>query len=312
VDDILYLAIPLFLALLGLEQALLYRAQRAGRDVRGARREDTLASLAMGVGNVLISGSVKVFLLAAYLWLYEHRLFELGAGPAVWVLLFFAEDFTYYWWHRASHEVRFLWAAHVNHHSSEYYNYSTALRQSYTTPFTVPLFYWWLPLAGFHPLMIFTQVAISLLYQFWIHTETIDRLPRWFEAVFNTPSHHRVHHGANVEYLDRNHGGILILWDRLFGSFEPERARVRYGLTRNLRTYNPLRIAFHEWAALGRDFARAATWRARLGAIFAAPGWSPDGTTKTSRQLRAARDSERCRVAGVPDALAPDAPGLAS
>ncbi len=311
-DDLLYLAIPLFLALLGLEQALLYRAQRAGRDVRGARREDTLASLAMGVGNVLISGSVKVFLLAAYLWLYEHRLFDLGTGPAVWVLLFFAEDCTYYWWHRASHEVRFLWAAHVNHHSSEYYNYSTALRQSYTTPFTVPWFYWWLPLAGFHPLMIFTQVAISLLYQFWIHTETIDRLPRWFEAIFNTPSHHRVHHGANVEYLDRNHGGILILWDRLFGSFEPERARVRYGLTRNLRTYNPLRIAFHEWAALGRDLARASTWRARLGALFAAPGWSPDGTTKTSRQLRAEQDAERCRLAGVPDALAPNAPGLAS
>lgn len=311
-DDLLYLAIPLFLALLGLEQALLYRAQRAGRDVRGARREDTLASLAMGVGNVLISGSVKVFLLAAYLWLYEHRLFDLGAGPAVWVLLFFVEDCTYYWWHRASHEVRFLWAAHVNHHSSEYYNYSTALRQSYTTPFTVPLFYWWLPLVGFHPLMIFTQVAISLLYQFWIHTETIDRLPRWFEAIFNTPSHHRVHHGANVEYLDRNHGGILILWDRLFGSFEPERARVRYGLTRNVRTYNPLRIAFHEWAALGRDLARASTWHARLGALFAAPGWSPDGTTKTSRQLRAEQDAERRRLAGVPDALAPNAPGLAS
>ncbi|MCL4686916.1 sterol desaturase family protein [Myxococcota bacterium] len=311
-DDLLYLAIPLFLALLGLEQALLYRAQRAGRDVRGARREDTLASLAMGVGNVLISASVKVFLLAAYLWLYEHRLFDLGAGPAVWVLLFFVEDCTYYWWHRASHEVRFLWAAHVNHHSSEYYNYSTALRQSYTTPFTVPLFYWWLPLVGFHPLMIFTQVAISLLYQFWIHTETIDRLPRWFEAIFNTPSHHRVHHGANVEYLDRNHGGILILWDRLFGSFEPERARVRYGLTRNVRTYNPLRIAFHEWAALGRDLARASTWHARLGALFAAPGWSPDGTTKTSRQLRAEQDAERRRLAGVPDALAPNAPGLAS
>lgn len=311
-DIVLYLAMPLFLVLLALEYTLLRRAQRAGRDVRGARREDTAASLAMGVGNVIVSGGFKVVLLGAYLWLYEHRIFDLGTGPAVWVLLFFVEDLTYYWWHRASHEVRFLWAAHVNHHSSEYYNYSTALRQSYTTPFTVPLFYWWLPLVGFHPLMIFTQIAISLLYQFWIHTETIGRMPRWFEAVFNTPSHHRVHHGANVEYLDRNHGGILIIWDRLFGSFEPERARVRYGLTSNLHTYNPLRIAFHEWAALGRDLARAPTWRARLGAVFAAPGWSPDGTTKTARQLRAARDAERRRLAGAADGLAPAAPGLPS
>ena len=311
-DIVLYLAMPLFLVLLALEFALLRRAQRAGRDVRGARREDTAASLAMGVGNVIVSGSFKVVLLGAYLWLYEHRIFDLGTGPAVWVLLFFAEDFTYYWWHRASHEVRFLWAAHVNHHSSEYYNYSTALRQSYTTPFTVPLFYWWLPLVGFHPLMIFTQIAISLLYQFWIHTETVGRMPRWFEAVFNTPSHHRVHHGANVEYLDRNHGGILILWDRLFGSFEPERARVRYGLTSNLHTYNPLRIAFHEWAALGRDLARAPDGRARLGVLFAAPGWSWDGSTKTARQLRAARDAEMRRMAGEPGALAADAPGLAS
>jgi hypothetical protein len=147
------------------------------------------------------------------------------AGQA-FLLLFFVEDLTYYLWHRASHEVRFLWAAHENHHSSQYFNLSTALRQSWTTPFTVPLFYWWLPLAGFHPAMIATQISISLIYQFWIHTELIDRMPRWFEAVFNTPSHHRVHHGANVEYLDRNHAGILIVWDRLFGTFEPERERV--------------------------------------------------------------------------------------
>jgi sterol desaturase/sphingolipid hydroxylase (fatty acid hydroxylase superfamily) len=202
------------------------------------------------------------------------------------VLLFFAEDFTYYWWHRASHEVRLLWAAHENHHSSEYFNYSTALRQSYTTPFTVPLFYWWLPLAGFHPLMIFTQISLSLVYQFWIHTELIGRMPRAFEAVFNTPSHHRVHHGANLEYLDRNHAGILIVWDRLFGSFEPERARVRYGLTKNIRSWNPLRIAFHEWAAMLRDAALARGWRARIGFLLEAPGWSPDGSTLTAKQLR--------------------------
>jgi len=291
VAELVYYAFPLFIVLLVLEYAFLRRARHEGRDVRGARSADTWASLAMGGGNVVISAAVHGALLVGYFWLYERRLFEVGTGPAAWALLFFAEDFTYYWWHRASHEVRFLWAAHENHHSSEYFNYSTALRQSYTTPFTVPLFYWWLPLVGFHPLMVFTQISGSLIYQFWIHTELVGRLPRWFEAVFNTPSHHRVHHGANVEYLDRNHGGILIVWDRLFGTFEPERARVRYGLTKNIHTWNPLRIAFHEWAAMLRDARHAAGWRARFGYLLAPPGWSADGTSLTAHQLRAQREA---------------------
>ena len=287
-DEILYYAFPLFIALLYVERAAARRARREGpTDLRGYYGPDTRASLAMGVGNVLVALAARGATVALYFWLYAHRLFEIGTGPAAWVALFFAEDFTYYWWHRSSHEVRFLWAAHENHHSSEYFNYSTALRQSYTTPFTVPLFYWWLPLVGFHPLMVFTQIAISLIYQFWVHTELVDRLPTWFEAVFNTPSHHRVHHGSNVEYLDRNHAGILIVWDRLFGTFEPERARVRYGLTKNIHTWNPLRIAFHEWVAVGRDALRPASWRTRLGYVFAPPGWSPDGSSLTAPQLRA-------------------------
>jgi sterol desaturase/sphingolipid hydroxylase (fatty acid hydroxylase superfamily) len=174
----------------------------------------------------------------------------------------------------------------VNHHSSERYNLSTALRQSWTTPFTTLLFYWWLPLAGFHPVMIATMTSISLLYQFWIHTETIDRLGA-FEQAFNTPSHHRVHHGSNVEYLDRNHGGILIVWDRLFGTFEPERAPVVYGLTRNITTYSPPRIAFHEWTAMIAAALRPAPLATRLAYVFAPPGWSADGSTLTASQLRA-------------------------
>lgn len=285
---ILYYAFPLFLGLLYFERDRVRRARAAGRDVRGYFGPDTRASLLMGVGNVLIGAALGGTVFGAYWWLYQHRLFEIGTGAAAWALLFFAEDFTYYWWHRASHEVRFLWAAHENHHSSEYFNYSTALRQSYTTPFTVPLFYWWLPLVGFHPAMVATQIAISLIYQFWIHTELVDRMPRWFELVFNTPSHHRVHHGANVEYLDRNHGGILIIWDRLFGTFEPERARVVYGLTKNIGTFSIPVIAFHEWAAMLRDALRPASLRTRLGYLLRPPGWSPDGSTLTASQLRAA------------------------
>ncbi|MCU0670674.1 MAG: sterol desaturase family protein [Myxococcota bacterium] len=286
---LVYFAFPIFLLLLYMERAR-FRALSSAAGVgsmRGYFGPDTRASLMMGVGNVLIGLAIGGAVGAGYFWLYEHRLFEIGTGLWAWVLLFFTEDCLYYWWHRASHEVRFLWAAHENHHSSQYFNYSTALRQSYTTPFTVPLFYWVLPLLGFHPLMVLTQISISLIYQFWIHTELVGKLPRWFEFVFNTPSHHRVHHGANVEYLDRNHAGILILWDRLFGTFEPERAPVVYGLTKNIETFNPLRIAFHEWAAMFRAMAQADSWRARLGYCFEPPGWSPDGSTLTADQLRA-------------------------
>lgn len=294
---IVYYAIPAFLALLLLERAVLARVARrpgapgpdgAKAAPRGYFGPDTRASLWMGLANALISVVVGVGTLALYFRLYEHRLFDPGTGWAAFGLLFFAEDLTYYVWHRASHEIRFLWAAHENHHSSEYFNLSTALRQSWTTPLTVPLAYWWLPLAGFHPAMIATQISLSLIYQFWIHTELIDRLPRWFEAVFNTPSHHRVHHGANVAYLDRNHAGILIVWDRLFGTFEPERERPIYGLTKNVGTFSPVRLAFHEWIAMFRAALRPAPLTTRLAYLFAPPGWSPDGSTKTARQLRAA------------------------
>lgn len=285
---LVYVAVPFFIALLLLEMRR-HRALRAAGDRRwiGYERRDTAASLEMGVGNVLIAAALHGLTGAVFVFAWEHRIFELGTGPWAWAALFVADDFVYYWFHRLSHEVRFLWAAHENHHSSRHYNLSTALRQSWTTPLTTLPFYVWLPLLGFHPAMVATQVAVSLIYQFWIHTELIDRLGP-FEWIFNTPSHHRVHHGANVEYLDRNHGGILIVWDRLFGTFEPERAPVRYGLTKNIETFSPWRIAFHEWAAMFRQVSEARSLREALGRIFAPPGWSPDGSTLTSSQLRAA------------------------
>ncbi len=280
---VLYLTIPVFFVLLGAE---LLASRRRGEEIRGYEARDTVASLSMGLGNVVISLFTKVGVLAVYTWLHQFRLFDIGWVWWAWPLVILGDDFAYYWFHRASHEVRFLWAAHENHHSSTHYNLSTALRQSWTTPFTAPLF--WAPLAllGLEPGMIFIAQSISLIYQFWIHTELIDRLGP-FEWVFNTPSHHRVHHGRNVAYLDRNHGGILIVWDRLFGSFEPERERVDYGLTKNIQTFNPLRIAFHEWRAMLRDAARARSWREALAYCVMPPGWSPDGRTRTARQLQA-------------------------
>ena len=275
------LAIPLFLAALACEMAL---ARRGGRRLHDAR--DTAASLAMGAGSLVVGALWQGTLLASYAALYEHRLFDPGAGPAVVGLALVADDFAYYWFHRLHHEVRGLWASHVPHHSSRRYNLSTALRQSWT-PMTALPFYAPLALLGLPPLLIATVHGVNLLYQFWIHTELVGRLPRPIEWLFNTPSHHRVHHGSNPHYLDRNYGGILILWDRLFGTFEPEREPVRFGLTHDLASHHPLRIAFHEWAAIARDVRRSRSLGDALGFVLGPPGWRPGGQAVSARRSEA-------------------------
>jgi len=282
-DILIAFAVPIFVLSIAVEAWYERRHPDAAR--RGYEARDTAASLSMGIGNVIVAALTKAGAAAVFFAAYEYRLFDLGTGAAAWLLLIPCEDFCYYWFHRASHEVRFLWSAHVNHHSSRHFNLSTALRQSWTTPITGPIF--WVPLAliGFHPLMILTAQAISLIYQFWIHTELIGKLGP-IEWVMNTPSHHRVHHGSNVVYLDRNYAGIFIVWDRLFGSFEPERAAVDYGLTKNIHTYNPVRSAFHDWAAMFRSAANAHSWREALSYVFRRPGWSPDGSTLTAREMQ--------------------------
>jgi sterol desaturase/sphingolipid hydroxylase (fatty acid hydroxylase superfamily) len=284
--DLTIYAIPAFIFLMVVESVLTSRAR-----LRGYEARDTATSLTMGVGNVLIDlfmKSVHFVLLGA---VATFALFDIAGNWWEWILLLIGTDFCYYWFHRLSHEVRFLWSAHVNHHSSRHYNLSTALRQSWTTPFTSLLFYWPLALLGFDPAAILASSAINTIYQFWIHTEVIDRTGP-LEWVINTPSHHRVHHGRNVEYLDRNYGGILIVFDRLFGSFEPERAPVDYGLTKNLDSFNPIVVAFHDWQAMIRQFRSAASWREALGYVFQPPGWSPNGESLTARQMRAASERE--------------------
>jgi sterol desaturase/sphingolipid hydroxylase (fatty acid hydroxylase superfamily) len=280
VSVIIAYSVPVFVALMIGEMFL-----RRARGGRGYERRDTLASLVMGLGNVAVHGLLKTTTFGFSVWLSQFALFDLTHGWWIWLLLIPAEDLCYYWFHRGHHEIRLLWAAHVNHHSSRHFNLSTALRQSWTTPLTGPIFWAPLPLLGFAPVHILTAQAVSLVYQFWLHTEHIGRLGP-LELIFNTPSHHRVHHGRNVEYLDRNYAGIFIVWDRLFGTFEPERAPVDYGLTRNLATFNPFRVAFHEWVAILRDVVRARSIRARLGFLLAAPGWSPDGSSRTARELQ--------------------------
>jgi sterol desaturase/sphingolipid hydroxylase (fatty acid hydroxylase superfamily) len=198
---------------------------------------------------------------------------KLGSGPAALAGAIFAWDFIYYWNHRAMHESRFMWAIHVVHHSSERYNLSTALRQPVADAFGTFLPYSGLTLVGFEPALVNTARGVNLIYQFWIHTETINKVGP-LEKILNTPSHHRVHHGSNGPYLDRNHGSILIVWDKLFGTFEPEGDRVVYGLRKNINTFNPLRIAGHEYGEMLRDVARSRTWTDRLSFVLRGPGWA--------------------------------------
>ncbi len=255
--EVLYYAIPFFVLLLALEYLAFRHLGDEHAEMVGYEGRDTRTSLTMGLGNVTINFVWKFAVLAAYIAVYELTPLRLDPGDWwVWVALFFADDFSYYWFHRISHESRFFWASHVVHHSSRHYNLSTALRQTWV-PMTYFPFWIWMPAVGFEPWMVLLAQSWSLIYQFWIHTERIRRLPRPLEAVLNTPSHHRVHHGINEQYLDRNYGGILIIWDRLFGTYEPEGERVRYGLTTQLRTFRPVRVAFHEYIAMWHDIKRA-------------------------------------------------------
>ncbi|GAB4024223.1 sterol desaturase family protein [Spirosoma gilvum] len=283
--DLIQLAIPGFVILL-VAEVIVTAVQQKDYYVT----KDTASSLSMGIGNVIISALIgKAMVFGAFTLVYQFRLFTVDMTKWwAWMILFFAEDFSYYWFHRISHSSRYFWASHVVHHSSMKYNLGTALRQTWTGNVSGAFVFWlWLPLLGFPPIAIMTMQSISLLYQFWIHTELVNKFPAPIEAIFNTPSHHRVHHGSDLEYLDKNHAGILIIWDRLFGTFQKEHHRPTYGLTTNIDTHNPVRIAFHEWVSIGRDLQRARSIREALGYVFGPPGWSHDGSRKTTKQLRA-------------------------
>jgi sterol desaturase/sphingolipid hydroxylase (fatty acid hydroxylase superfamily) len=285
IPDIVTYAVPGFVLLILIEMAYVRLAHK-GR----YQFADSATSLAMGLGNQFAKLLVGGIAVAAYYWVSQYRLFDLGWSWPVLAACFFAEDLAYYWMHRVSHERRWFWASHVVHHSSQHYNLTTALRQTWTGVLGLT-FVFWLPLIwiGFPPEMVFMFSAISLVYQFWIHTEAIDRLGP-LEWVFNTPSHHRVHHAINPRYLDANYAGVLIIWDRLFGTFIPERKdeQIRYGIVSQLGTFNPFRVAFHEWAGIVRDVASAKSLRDVWGYVFGPPGWSPDGSRKTSASIKAA------------------------
>jgi len=234
--DIIAYAIPGFFALILLEA---WWAHRTGR--RFYRLNDSLSDLSLGVVNQLVSVFTSVLLVAAYVWSYRNfAVLDLEFSWWVWGLCVVGVDFAYYWAHRSYHEHNLLWGAHVPHHSSEEYNFTVALRQGAAEPLVSWVFYQPLAFLGIPPLMFLTVGASHTVFQFLPHTRAVDRLPRWVEAVFNTPSHHRVHHGCDAKYLDRNYGGILIVWDKLFGTFQVEEEPPTFGTVEPLRSWNPL------------------------------------------------------------------------
>jgi sterol desaturase/sphingolipid hydroxylase (fatty acid hydroxylase superfamily) len=282
--DPIWIAIPLFVIAVFAEMIFARATGRARFEAR-----DSAASLMMGLGNT-VSGIVFGTVLAIWaMFVYEHRFFDIGFAWWAWIVAFVLDDFVYYWSHRFAHTVRWFWADHIVHHSSQHYNLTTALRQPWLSPFTLK-FLWLgsaLILLGFHPAMIAFVGSLNLIYQFWIHTEAIDRMPRWFETVMNTPSHHRVHHATNPLYLDRNYAGVFIVWDKMFGTFQPEldEEKCRYGIVKNLGTYNPIKICLHEWWGIIDDMRHARSVREAALYLLAPPGWSPDGSRTTSKQL---------------------------
>lgn len=282
-NDVTVYAAPIFIISIFIE---MYFAGRLNKKIH--EKGDSLASIGMGIGSLVIGVGMKFLAFTLMFMVYEYRIFDLPMSKWwTWLILLFADDFVFYWHHRLSHQVRVLWAAHVNHHSSQNYNLAVALRQSWGEVLYKYTFWMVLPLIGFHPLAVMTMIGINLIYQFFPHTQLVGSLG-WFGVIFNTPSHHRVHHASNVRYLDKNHGGIFIIWDKLFGTFQPEikEEPVVYGITNNINSNNVFYIATHEYISLWHDVKKAPSFKDKLKYLFYPPGWSHDGPNRTSKFLQ--------------------------
>jgi sterol desaturase/sphingolipid hydroxylase (fatty acid hydroxylase superfamily) len=292
-------AIPFFVLLLTIEWVAARKLEHIeapdepGRPASGAYfTRDAWASVSMGFVSIFTMGAWKFLALLGYAALYAY-VAPWHLSPTkwyTWVVAIVGLDLLFYAAHRTAHRVRVVWATHQAHHSSRYFNFATALRQKWNNSAEI---IWWipLPLLGLPPWMVFTSFSISLIYQFWIHTERIGKLPRPIEFVFNTPSHHRVHHGMDREYLDKNYAGIFIIWDRLFRTFQPETFRPHYGLTKPVDTFNLWKLQTHEYVAIARDVRQTKRWRDRLGYIFGPPGWQPASSDLRHEPVTAASTS---------------------
>ncbi|MFL2699874.1 MAG: sterol desaturase family protein [Gammaproteobacteria bacterium] len=247
-------------------------------DLSVYKLNDTMAGLGLLLGNILVNLATKGSILFFYFYLYDFRIFTINdifSSAAVWVLTFVAIDFVFYWYHRFSHRVRFMWAVHMNHHSSEEMNFTVALRQAWFGPITKVPFFFVLPLIGFDPLITALAGAAATLWGVTGHTQIIKTLGP-LEYIFVTPSSHRVHHGSNPEYIDKNYGNMFIVWDRIFGTFAKEKNKVIFGITENVKTFNPIKITFMNWLKMYQDFKNSNSLSDKAHSFFGPPEWNLD------------------------------------
>jgi sterol desaturase/sphingolipid hydroxylase (fatty acid hydroxylase superfamily) len=278
-------SIPFYAMLIGAEIILSNWQQRKFYTVK-----DTFQNIYLTLINAGLDALLRwAFYVSVLAWAWQRHFFQIENVYLYWLALFILEDFSFYVEHRIDHYCRIFWAVHVTHHSSEEFNLSTGFRSSVLQP--VYRFIYFVPLAflGFHPLDIVFMYSITQTYGILVHTKYVNKMPRWFETIFVSPSHHRVHHASNTIYLDKNMGMCLIIWDKLFGTFQEEvpEVPVKYGLTKPLNNaWHPLKIIFHEWQSIGKDMRKKISLRTRLKYLFMPPGWSHDGSSKTAKQMR--------------------------
>jgi sterol desaturase/sphingolipid hydroxylase (fatty acid hydroxylase superfamily) len=265
--NIIAIAGPIMVALVALEWYFNKKHHKDDYDTK-----DTIAATLVGIGNVALGAALKVFTFGIAIWCFNVSPFRIDwpwyySFPVCLVGI----DFMRYWAHRVGHESRIWWATHVTHHSSQKYNLSVSFRLGWTQYVKI-VFFMPVMLMGFDPVVFFIAHQVEVLYQFWIHSAYIDKLPRWIEYIFTTPSHHRVHHSTNPQYMDKNYGSTLIIWDRMFGTFEPEVEQPVYGITKKLeKPYNPVYLVFHKWADIVRDVRGAKSFKQAMRFIFANP-----------------------------------------
>lgn len=266
------IAIPVYFLLIGIELIV-----HAIKSTKSYRLNDAVTNINCGVTSQVTGAFLKVISIGFYTFIYEQfSFYSVENNVITWVIAFFAYDFCYYWAHRMSHQVNLFWGGHSVHHQSEEYNLSVALRQSSTQSIWTFLFYTPMALIGIDPLVLISVSGFNLLYQFWIHTESINRLPRWFEWFFNTPSHHRVHHARNPKYIDKNHAGTFIIWDKMFGTFKAEEEKPTYGITKNLNSWNPVWANFAHFNDMLKDMGSIKGFRDKFFYVFQKPGWLPE------------------------------------
>ncbi len=290
---LIFISTPIYIIIIGLELMLSHLQHRKLYTLK-----DTLTNVYFMLMNGGIDLAFRIIYMVVLQYFHVHAIISIEQSILYWLALLIMEDFLYYWLHRFDHEIRLFWAVHVTHHSSEKMNFTIGFRSSVFQP--LYRFIYFIPLAwfGFKPIDILFMYAATQIWGIFVHTELIRKMG-WLEYVFVTPSHHRVHHGSNAKYLDKNMGMFLIVWDKLFGTFQEELDEdayqpIQYGLTKNIDTHHPIKLIFHEWMAIYEDvFQKGISFSDRCNYLFGPPGWSHDGSRQTSEQMRAIETSSK-------------------